>query len=84
MTTSDVARILVCEDSRTYARAFTAFLECDEDLRVVGICTSAEQLIGDLPRVKPDLVTMDLELPGMSGIEATQRIMAMGRFRSWC
>lgn len=78
MTTPDVARILVCEDSRTYARALTAFLERDEDLRVVGTCTSAEELIGDLPRVKPDLVTMDLELPGMSGVEATQRIMADG------
>ena len=78
MTTSGVARIVVCEDSRTYARALTAFLERDEDLRVVGTCTSAEELIGDLARVKPDLVTMDLELPGMSGVEATQQIMADG------
>ncbi len=76
---ADVARILVCEDSRTYAHALRAFLERDDDLRVVGICETAEQLLEMLPDVGPDLVTMDIELPGMDGLAATERIMAGAR-----
>jgi two-component system chemotaxis response regulator CheB len=71
-----VARILVCEDSPTYALALKAFLEHDSDLRVVGVCRTGEQLLRRLPLVRPDLVTMDLELPGIDGREATERIMS--------
>lgn len=76
MNPSDVARIVVCEDSPSYAHALRAFLELDPDLRVVATCTSAEELLRTLPDTRADLVTMDLELPGIGGIEATRRIMA--------
>lgn len=71
-----VARVMVCEDSPTYAHALKRFLERDEGVRVVGVCSSAEQLLRKLPIVRPDLVTMDLELPGIDGLEATERIMS--------
>src|SRR5438105_14278248 len=73
---ADVARILICDDSRTFAFGLKHFLEHDPDLRVVGIAANAEQALEALPRVRPDLVTMDLELPGIDGIEATRRILA--------
>jgi two-component system, chemotaxis family, protein-glutamate methylesterase/glutaminase len=76
MTVEDVARIVVCEDSPSYAHALRSFLELDADLRVVGSCGSGEELLHTLPELSPDLVTMDLELPGMGGVEATRRIMA--------
>jgi two-component system chemotaxis response regulator CheB len=76
MNPGDVARIVVCEDSPSYAHALRSFLELDADLRVVATCASAEELLRALPEHRPDLVTMDLELPGMVGIEATRRIMA--------
>jgi two-component system chemotaxis response regulator CheB len=72
----DIARIAVCEDSRTFAAGLRGFLERDDDLRVVCVCQSAEQLLAALPGARPDLVTMDLDLPGMDGVEATRRIMA--------
>lgn len=76
MSLDDVARIVVCEDSPSYAHALRIFLELDADLRVVGTCASAEELLRTLPELIPDLVTMDLEMPGMGGVEATRRIMA--------
>src|SRR6185437_13179340 len=68
-------RVLICEDSRTYAAALRRLLEHDGDIAVAGVCTTAEEALAALPRLKPDLVTMDVELPGMSGLEAVEQIM---------
>jgi two-component system chemotaxis response regulator CheB len=72
-----VARILICDDSPSFARALTLFLEQDADVRVVGSCTTAEEAIAAIPRLRPDLVTMDLTLPGMDGVEAVRKIVAV-------
>jgi two-component system chemotaxis response regulator CheB len=70
-------RVLICEDSRTYAAALQRVIEHDGQLDVVGIARSAEDAIAAVGRLAPDLVTMDIELPGMSGIEAVERIMGV-------
>src|SRR5690348_10600452 len=67
--------VLICEDSGTYAAALRRTLEYDGDINVVGICGSAEETISMLPRFQPDLVTMDIELPGMDGLAAVELIM---------
>jgi two-component system chemotaxis response regulator CheB len=72
---SGIARILICDDSPSFAQALTLFLEQDADLRVVGVCATAEEAIAAIPRLRPDLVTMDLTLPGMDGIAAVRRIV---------
>jgi two-component system chemotaxis response regulator CheB len=69
-------RVLVCEDSRTFAAALVRTLERGGEIEVVGVATSAEAAIADLSRLAPDLVTMDIELPGMSGLEAVEEIMS--------
>jgi two-component system chemotaxis response regulator CheB len=51
-------------------------LERDHELEVIAVCATAEEAIARLPTLKPDLVTMDLELPGMSGVEAIEQIMS--------
>ncbi len=68
--------MLVCEDSGTYAAALRRMLEHDGDIAVVAVCATAEEAIAALPRIEPDLVTMDLELPGMDGLEAVEEIMS--------
>lgn len=68
-------RVAICDDSRTYAAALQRFLERDPEIEVVGLYGSAEQLIDRLPADRPDLVTMDLELPGLDGVDATERIL---------
>jgi two-component system chemotaxis response regulator CheB len=69
-------RVLICDDSKTYSAALTKLLERDGEITVVGVCETAEQAIGRLDRLKPDVVTMDLQLPGMSGMTAVEQIMS--------
>jgi two-component system chemotaxis response regulator CheB len=72
-----VRRVLICEDSETYAAGLTRLLARDPEIDVVGVCASAEETIARLTQLepKPHLVTMDLQLPGMSGGEAIEQIM---------
>ena len=69
-------RIAICEDSRAYAEGLRRFLETDRGLEVVMVASCAEDLLGELPVVRPELITMDLELPGLDGVEAIRQIMA--------
>lgn len=71
-------QVLVCEDSRTYAAALTRMLQYDGDITVVAVCVSAREAMAVLPRLRPDLLTMDLELPGMAGLRAVEEIMSSG------
>jgi two-component system chemotaxis response regulator CheB len=68
-------RIVICEDSRTYSAALTRFLEHDPELKVVAIYPSCEELMRGLPTARADLVTMDIDLPGLDGLDATKWIM---------
>jgi len=70
-------RVLICEDSRTFAAALARTLEHGGEIDVVGVRSSAEAAIADLARLAPDLVTMDLELPGMPGLAAIEQIMSV-------
>jgi two-component system, chemotaxis family, protein-glutamate methylesterase/glutaminase len=72
---TSVTRVLVCEDSATYAHALIQFLERNGEFVVVGVCASGEEALENTSRLAPDLVTMDLELPGMGGLRATQELM---------
>ncbi len=69
-------RVLVCEDSRVYAVGLSRMLEHDGDITVTEVCSTASEAIAALPRVKPDLMTIDLELPGMDGLKAIAEIMS--------
>lgn len=79
MTTpgTSVKRVLICEDSKTFAVGLSRLLERDLQINVIGVCETAEQVIARLPALKPDVVTMDLDLPGMSGAEAIEQIMGI-------
>lgn len=69
-------RVLICEDSQSYAAALRRELEYDGEASVVAVCETAEQAISALPELRPDLVTMDIELPGMDGLTAVAEIMS--------
>jgi two-component system chemotaxis response regulator CheB len=69
-------RVMICEDSATYAAALRRTLEHDGQIVVAAVCGSAEEAIEALPRVQPDLVTMDIELPGIDGFAAVEQIMS--------
>jgi two-component system, chemotaxis family, protein-glutamate methylesterase/glutaminase len=68
-------RILICDDSAAYAKALSKFLAHDPEIEVTGVFGTAEELLVELDRLDPDLITMDLQMPGMGGVRAIERIM---------
>jgi len=70
-------RLLICDGSPTYAARLRRVLEHDGDITVAAVCATAEEAIAALPRVQPDVVTMDVELPGMDGLAAIEEIMSL-------
>src|SRR5437763_16945950 len=70
------ARLLICDDSATYATALRRVLERDGDITVAAVTRSAEEALAELDRVPPDLITMDIELPGLDGLAAVEEIMS--------
>jgi len=71
-----VPRVLICEPSRSFAVRLRRLLEYDGDITVVAVCATAEEAIAALPRVLPDVMTMDTELPGMGGLAAIEEVMS--------
>jgi two-component system chemotaxis response regulator CheB len=69
-------RVLVVEDSATARVLLVRLLEEDPDIEVVGQAVEGCQAVDMALRLRPDLITMDVILPDMDGLEATRRIMA--------
>ena len=69
-------RILVVEDSPTARALLVHLLEEDPEIQVVEQATDGRQAVEMAARLRPDLITMDVVLPDMDGLEATRRIMA--------
>jgi two-component system chemotaxis response regulator CheB len=68
-------RVLICEDSVAYATGLSRFLEHDEEIEVVGVAPTGEQAIADVERLQPSLLTLDMQLPGMDGLEVVKKLM---------
>jgi two-component system, chemotaxis family, protein-glutamate methylesterase/glutaminase len=71
-----VLRVLICEGSRGYAVRLRRVLEHDGDIAVAAVCATAEEAVDALPTVQPDVLMMDLDLPGMGGLAAIEEIMS--------
>jgi two-component system chemotaxis response regulator CheB len=69
-------RVLVVDDSATVRQILTSLLESDSEIRVIGQAATGAEAVELTATLRPDLVTMDLMMPGMDGMEATKRIMA--------
>ncbi len=69
-------RVLVVEDHPLFRKGVVALLDAVPDLSVAGVAVSGEDAVARAPELRPDVVLMDLQLPGMSGIEATRAIVA--------
>jgi two-component system, chemotaxis family, protein-glutamate methylesterase/glutaminase len=69
-------RVLIVDDSAVTREVLTALLDSDPDIRVIGKASTGAEAVELTATLRPDLVMMDLMMPGMDGMEATRRIMA--------
>jgi two-component system response regulator NreC len=75
---SDTIRILLVDDHAVLRSGLKALLDAEEDMVVVGEASTGEEGIERAQRLKPDVVVMDLAMPGMGGMEAMRQITGMG------
>jgi two-component system chemotaxis response regulator CheB len=73
---SQLIRVLVADDSAFMRTAITRMIESDPGLRVSGTAQTGHEALSKIAALKPDVVTLDVEMPGLNGIETLKRIMA--------
>ncbi len=67
-------RIVIADDHPVFRFGLRALLNAMPDTEVVGEATSGEEVIALAGSVRPDVILMDINMPGVNGIEATRRI----------
>jgi DNA-binding NarL/FixJ family response regulator len=71
-------RVLIADDQALVRGGFRMILEAKEDMEVVGEAGDGAEAVALVERLQPDVVLMDVRMPGVDGIEATRRIAESG------
>lgn len=71
-----IINVLIVDDHPVVQQGMKLLLEAQEDIKVIGIAQDGTQAVSLAKKSKPDIVLMDINLPGMDGIEATKHIRA--------
>lgn len=74
MTDTNLIRVMLVDDHTVVRSGLSTFLMTCDDMELVGEASSGEQAITLCPAAKPDVVLMDLVMPGMDGATATRKI----------
>lgn len=75
---SDVIRILLVDDHTVLRAGLKALLDAEPDMAVIGEASTGEEGVERAKIAKPDVVIMDLSMPGIGGMEATRQITSLG------
>jgi DNA-binding NarL/FixJ family response regulator len=71
----DPIRILIADDHPLFRDGLRALLESVSDMQVIGEAATGDEALTQARTLQPDVILMDLKMPGMNGIEATRRIL---------
>ncbi|MBC7292124.1 MAG: response regulator transcription factor, partial [Actinotalea sp.] len=69
-------RVLLVDDQALLRMGFALVLDAEDDLEVVGEAADGAAALRQVAALRPDVVLMDVRMPGMNGIEATERVVA--------
>lgn len=75
---SEQIRVLLVDDHAVLRGGLRALVNLEPDLDVVGEASTGEEALERVRSLRPDVVVMDLDMPGMGGLEATRLIAALG------
>src|SRR5262245_55094402 len=75
---SEMIRIVLVDDHAVLRAGLKALLEAEDDFAVVGEASTGEEGVEKAKHLKPNVVVMDLSMPGMGGMEAMRQIVELG------
>jgi DNA-binding NarL/FixJ family response regulator len=70
-------KVVICDDQAIVRDGLELLLKLEKDINVIGTAQDGAQAVDLVAEKSPDLVLMDLKMPGMNGVEATRRICAL-------
>jgi DNA-binding NarL/FixJ family response regulator len=77
-----VIRVVIADDQALVRAGFRALLDAQDDIEVVGEAADGEEAVRLALSLRPDVVLMDIRMPGVDGLEATRRLAAEERLAS--
>jgi DNA-binding NarL/FixJ family response regulator len=69
-----MTKIAIVEDNRVIRESLAEFVQADSEFEIVCACGTAEEALKLIPKLKPEIVLMDIQLPDISGIECTVQL----------
>jgi len=69
-----MTKVAVVEDNKTTREGLETIINLSTDFKCVATCPTAEEALEVLPKIKPELVLMDIQLPNMSGVECVAKL----------
>lgn len=69
-------RVMLVDDHKLVREALAYLLSVEDDIEIVGVIGDGFDAVDLARRIQPDIVIMDVEMPGINGVEATRRLMA--------
>ena len=70
----NIIRVLICDDQEMVREGLGAILRTVPNIRVTGLASDGDEAVNVIESAQPDVVLMDLNMPGVNGIQATRMI----------